>query len=68
MTQKTLRQPRVPFFSFGPANPNTARKKATHRFGEKPPRQPDWLLVWMGILFLLTLLIAWLADIPGILR
>ena len=34
----------------------------------KPPRKPDWLLIIMGILFLLTLLVAWLADIPALLR
>ncbi len=33
-----------------------------------PPRQPDWLLVLIIGLVLLTLLIAWFADIPALLR
>lgn len=32
------------------------------------PRQPDWLLVLIIGLVLLTLLIAWFADIPAVLR
>lgn len=31
---------------------------------DEPPRKPDWLLIMVGILFLLTLLIGWLAGIP----
>lgn len=33
--------------------------------GWKPPRQPDWLLILMSILFLCTLLIAWLVSNPN---
>lgn len=32
------------------------------------PRQPDWLLVFIIGLVLLTLLIAWLVDTPALLR
>ena len=35
---------------------------------EKPPRKPDWLWILVSILFLLTVLIAWLADIPTLFR
>ncbi|WP_128545340.1 hypothetical protein [Larkinella soli] len=35
---------------------------------EPPPRRPDWLLILMIGLFVASLLIAWLADIPSLLR
>ncbi len=35
---------------------------------KKPPREPDWLLILVGILILATMLIAWLVDIPGLFR
>lgn len=31
---------------------------------KEPPRRPDWLMVLIGGLLLLTLLIAWLTDMP----
>ena len=34
----------------------------------REPRQPDWLMILMISLFVLTLLIAWLVDIPALLR
>ncbi|GAB3931133.1 hypothetical protein [Larkinella terrae] len=34
----------------------------------REPRQPDWLLILMVSFFVLTLLIAWLVDIPALLR
>ncbi|WP_018620118.1 hypothetical protein [Spirosoma luteum] len=43
-------------------------KQAHRPPDEEPPRKPDWLLILVGILFLLTLLIAWLADIPTLFR
>jgi hypothetical protein len=30
--------------------------------------KPDWLVLFMSAVFLLTLLIAWLVDIPALLR
>jgi hypothetical protein len=32
------------------------------------PRKPDWLVLLMSALFLITLLIAWLVNIPAILH
>ncbi len=32
---------------------------------KEPPRKPDWLLLLMIGLFVLTLLIAWLVDFPN---
>lgn len=58
------------YSSFSPASfqtdlpPNPANKS----IDDKPPRKPDWLLILVGILFLLTLLIAWLTDIPVLFR
>ncbi|WP_421828860.1 hypothetical protein [Larkinella sp.] len=34
----------------------------------REPRQPDWLMILMVSLFVLTMLIAWLVDIPALLR
>ncbi|MBC3794044.1 hypothetical protein [Spirosoma utsteinense] len=36
--------------------------------GPNPPRQPDYLLILMIGLFLLALLIAFLTDVPALLR
>lgn len=32
------------------------------------PRKPDWLVLFMGAVLLLTLLIIWLVDIPSLLH
>ncbi len=60
-----------PFFlqtysSFAPASVQTdvSRSPTNKSINDKPPHKPDWLLVMVSILFLLTLLIAWLTDIP----
>ncbi|GAB3265560.1 hypothetical protein GCM10027347_33380 [Larkinella harenae] len=34
----------------------------------REPWQPDWLMILMVGLFVLTLMIAWLVDIPALLR
>ena len=68
MTDKPPIQAYTPFFPPGPVNPNSVRKKSANPLGDKPPRQPDWLLIWVSILFLLTILIAWLVGIPSFLR
>ncbi|GAB3914651.1 hypothetical protein GCM10028803_60410 [Larkinella knui] len=44
------------------SNPNPAASPA------REPRRPDWLMILMVGLFVLTLLIAWLVDIPALLR
>ncbi|CCH00793.1 hypothetical protein FAES_2784 [Fibrella aestuarina BUZ 2] len=31
---------------------------------DKPPRRPDWLLIMVGVLFMITLLVAGLVFIP----
>ncbi|MGV3557299.1 hypothetical protein [Larkinella arboricola] len=43
--------------SVRPTKPNT-----------REPWQPDWLMILMVSLFILTLMIAWLVDIPALLR
>jgi hypothetical protein len=52
-----------PFF---PGNTTSATNQAhtRKRLSEDPPRKPDWLLIFMSVLFLLTLLLLWLVDIP----
>ncbi|GAB4024597.1 hypothetical protein [Spirosoma koreense] len=57
----------TPFFPPSPVSKIT-RNKDRKLFGEEPPQKPDWLMIFMGILFLVTLLIAWLVDIPGLLK
>ncbi len=56
--------------SFTPdfASPDVLHNQAHRQPDEEPPRKPDWLLILVGILFLLTVLIAWLADIPTLFR
>lgn len=55
-------------FTTGYTSPDVLRNQAHRQPDEEPPRKPDWLLILVGILFLLTLLIAWLADIPTLFR
>ncbi|AQG79214.1 hypothetical protein [Spirosoma montaniterrae] len=55
--------------AYSPYSPSSAqtrkpRNQPNRPFGDEPPRQPDWLLIMVGILFLLTLLVAWLAGVP----
>lgn len=57
----------TPFFPPGPVSKGTqARDKKL--IDEEPPRKPDWLMIFMGVLFLLTLLLLWIVDIPHLLR
>jgi len=51
-----------------PARQENGHKRAGSKPEEKPSRKPDWLLIFMGAIFLLTLLIAWLVNIPSLLR
>ena len=51
-----------------PARQGNGHKRASNKPEEKPSRKPDWLLIFMGAIFLLTLLIAWLVNIPSLLR
>ncbi|ADB40773.1 hypothetical protein [Spirosoma linguale] len=46
----------------------TAPAKADKLTDHKPTRKPDWLLIFVSILFLLSLLIVWLVDVPSLLR
>ena len=49
--------------------PTTERRVRPQQPVDEPqPGKPDWLMVLVVGLFLLTLLIAWLTDIPVILR
>lgn len=47
------------FFPPGPASTGT-QDREKKLFREEQPRKPDWLILLMSALFLLTLLIAWL--------
>ncbi|WP_460939345.1 hypothetical protein [Spirosoma humi] len=55
-------------FAPHPARQEDGHKRAGSSPEEKPSRKPDWLLIFMGAVFLLTLLIAWLVNIPSLLR
>ncbi|WP_420148048.1 hypothetical protein [Spirosoma sp.] len=57
----------TPFFPPGPVSKAT-RNRDKKLFSEEPPQKPDWLMVFMGILFLLTLLLLWIVDIPHLLQ
>ncbi|WP_020595958.1 hypothetical protein [Spirosoma panaciterrae] len=58
--------PYTPFFPPGPAT----RKRPTPNplYDDDQPPQPDWLLILMCALFLLTLFLAWYVDIPRLLH
>ncbi|GAB2567451.1 hypothetical protein [Spirosoma areae] len=51
-------------FSPDSARTDSSREQVRPPAGNEPPRKPDWLLVMVSILFLLTLLIAWLVGVP----
>lgn len=63
---------KIPFCytSFFP--PSSTRKaestKNTPNPFDEPPNNPDWLLIFVSILFLLSLLIVWLVDFPRLLQ
>jgi hypothetical protein len=42
------------------------RNKLGNPFEKKPPRKPDWVMILVSIFILLTLLIGWYVDIPGL--
>ncbi|MGA0557253.1 hypothetical protein ACO2Q8_11415 [Larkinella sp. VNQ87] len=44
------------------------RRPDASGFDDPEPWRPDWLMILMVSLFILTLLIAWLVDIPALLR
>lgn len=54
------------YSSYSPVSARTdsSRKQVSQPAGNEPPRKPDWLLIMVSILFLLTLLIAWLVGVP----
>ncbi|GAB4016272.1 hypothetical protein [Spirosoma koreense] len=58
----------TPLIPPSPADPTTNRKRSRNPFEEDPQPKPDWLLILISVLFLLTLLIAWLVDIPGLMH
>ncbi|WP_461092662.1 hypothetical protein [Spirosoma gilvum] len=65
----TSTHPYTPFFPPGPATPtrNRPQHKPLYDDGDPPP-QPDWLLILMCGLFLLTIFLAWYVDIPRLLQ
>ncbi|WP_461052239.1 hypothetical protein [Spirosoma arcticum] len=54
------------YSSFSPASVQTdlSPNPTNKSIDDKPPGKPDWLLILVSILFLLTLFIAWLVDVP----
>lgn len=56
-----------PFFPRSTVS-KTVRTSDSKQLNEKPPRKPDWLLIFMSVLFLLTLLLLWIVDIPQIMQ
>ncbi|WP_080056035.1 hypothetical protein [Spirosoma aerolatum] len=60
--------PYTPFFPPGPATPTRKRPTNDPLFNDDRPPQPDWLLILMCALFLLTLFLAWYVDIPRLLH
>ena len=47
---------------------NNLHTKSDQFAESKPTRQPDWLLLFVIVLFLISLLIVWLVDVPSLLR
>gem|GEM_PF-1524066 len=68
----TMIHEKTPFTytSFFP--PSSTRKaestKKTPNPFDEPPNNPDWLLIFVSVLFLLSLLIVWLVDFPRLLQ
>ncbi|WP_461063080.1 hypothetical protein [Spirosoma horti] len=50
-----------------PVGQGNDRKRSGKAPGD-PSRKPDWLLIVMGVIFLLTFLIAWLVNVPNLWR
>ncbi|NEU70366.1 hypothetical protein GK091_26050 [Spirosoma agri] len=63
MLVKNVRQPYTPYSPPESASPPSTRIDPLSPDKDRP-RKPDWLLLLIGALILLTLLIAWLVDIP----
>ncbi len=68
MTNKKTDNANASSFDPGFTSRDVLRNQAYRQSDEKPPRKPDWLLILVSVLFLLTVLIAWLADIPTLFR
>ena len=68
MTYEKIAYANASSFTPGSTSRDVLRNQAYRQPDEKPPRKPDWLLILVGVLFLLTVLIAWLADIPTLFR
>ncbi|WP_375444920.1 hypothetical protein [uncultured Fibrella sp.] len=45
--------------------PTLNRARSESQLNQAPPKKPDWLLILVSILFLITLLIAWAVDLPA---
>lgn len=66
MAHPTVIQAYTPFFPPGPV-PKVTRNKNKQLLNGEPPQKPDWLMIIMGALFLLTLVLLWIVDIPHLL-
>ncbi len=55
----------IPFSSPDRIEPaRSVQRRSTNEPDDRPPQRPDWLLILVGFLFLLTLLIAHFVGIP----
>ncbi|QMW01538.1 hypothetical protein [Spirosoma foliorum] len=67
MTTESQTLTYTPFFPPAPVSKAERRTKSRYFYDEKPPK-PDWLILLISALVLLTLLIAWVVDIPNLLH
>ncbi|UFH51982.1 hypothetical protein [Spirosoma sp. KNUC1025] len=68
MSFTTVLHPYTPFFPPGPAETKAYRNRNNPFNRDEPPQKPDWLMIFMGILFVLTLFLLWIVDIPRLLN
>ena len=60
MANKRITATHPSVYPSGPASKSTTNDRFGTPAAGKSPRQPDWLLIIVSVLFLITLLIAWL--------
>lgn len=68
MTYEKITYAHASYFPPSSTSQDRLKNQTDQRANDRQPRKPDWLLILVSILFLISLLIAWLADIPSIFR
>jgi hypothetical protein len=68
MASHTIVHTTSSLFASVPVQPGPRLRRVSDRAQEKEPRKPDWLMIGMVLLFLMTLLVVWLVNIPSLLR